>query len=34
MITVFKDKNDIPIDMEYIELNDILFLSKHIFKNR
>lgn len=25
MITVFKDKKDIPEDMEYVELNDIFF---------
>lgn len=25
MITIFKDKNDIPQDMEYIELNDVFF---------
>ena len=25
MITIFKNKNDIPQDMEYIELNDIYF---------
>ncbi|MCM1534708.1 MAG: DUF4869 domain-containing protein [Clostridium sp.] len=25
MITIFKDKNDIPQDMEYVELNDIYF---------
>lgn len=25
MITVFKNKNDIPQDMEYVELNDIYF---------
>lgn len=25
MITVFKDKNDIPQGMEYIELNDLFF---------
>ncbi len=25
MITIFKDKNDIPKDMEYVELNDIYF---------
>lgn len=25
MITIFKDKNDIPQDKEYVELNDIFF---------
>lgn len=25
MITIFKDKKDIPKDMEYVELNDIYF---------
>ena len=25
MITIFKNKNDIPMDMEYVELNDIYF---------
>lgn len=25
MITIFKNKNDIPQDMEYVELNDIYF---------
>lgn len=25
MITIFKDKKDIPNDMEYIELNDVFF---------
>lgn len=25
MITIFKSKNDIPMDMEYVELNDIYF---------
>lgn len=25
MITIFKDKNDIPQNMEYVELNDIYF---------
>ena len=25
MITIFKYKNDIPMDMEYVELNDIYF---------
>lgn len=25
MITIFKDKQDIPQDMEYIELNDLFF---------
>ncbi len=25
MITIFKDKKDIPADMEYVELNDIFF---------
>lgn len=25
MITIFKDKKDIPHDMEYVELNDVFF---------
>ena len=25
MITIFKQKNDIPEDLEYIELNDVFF---------
>lgn len=25
MITIFKDKKDIPQDMEYVELNDVFF---------
>lgn len=25
VITIFKNKNDIPQDMEYVELNDIYF---------
>ena len=25
MITIFKDKKDIPGDMEYVELNDLFF---------
>ncbi len=25
MITIFKNKNDIPMDMEYVEFNDIYF---------
>lgn len=25
MIIIFKNKNDIPMDMEYVELNDIYF---------
>ena len=25
MITIFKNKNDIPGDMDYIELNDVFF---------
>ena len=28
MITIFKDKQDIPGDMEYVELND-LFFNQH-----
>ncbi len=28
MITIFKNKNDIPQDMEYIELNDVYFNQK------
>ena len=25
MLTIFKDKRDIPLDMDYIELNDVFF---------
>lgn len=25
MITIFKDRRDIPQDMEYVELNDLFF---------
>ena len=25
MITIFKNKNDIPYDMQYVELNDVFF---------
>lgn len=25
MITIFKDKKNIPVDMEYVELNDVFF---------
>ena len=28
MISIFKNKNDIPQDMEYVELNDIYFNQK------
>ena len=28
MITIYKNKNDIPQDMEYIELNDVYFNQK------
>ena len=32
MITIYKDKNDISDDMEYVELNDIFFNQKTILK--
>lgn len=32
MITVFKDKKDIPQDMEYVELNDVFFNQKTAVK--
>ena len=25
MITIFKDKKDIPTNMDYVELNDVFF---------
>ena len=28
MITIYKNKKDIPQDMEYIELNDVYFNQK------
>ena len=31
MITIFKNKNDIPQDMEYVELNDIYFNQNTAF---
>ena len=30
MITIFRDKQDIPADMEYIELNDLFFNQKTV----
>ena len=30
MITIFKDKNDIPSDKEYVELNDVFFNQKTV----
>lgn len=32
MITIFKDKRDIPQDMEYIELNDLFFNQNTVSK--
>lgn len=32
MITIFKNKKDIPQDKEYIELNDIFFNQKNTIK--
>jgi len=32
VITIYKDKNDISDDMEYVELNDIFFNQKTILK--
>ncbi len=32
MITIFKNKNDIPQDMEYVELNDIYFNQNTVAK--
>lgn len=32
MITIFKDKKDIPRDMEYIELNDLFFNQNTVAK--
>ena len=32
MITIYKDKNDISDDMEYVELNDIFFNQKTILE--
>ena len=30
MITIFKDKKDIPSDKEYVELNDVFFNQKTV----
>lgn len=32
MITIYKDKQDIPKDMEYVELNDIFFNQNTVLK--
>ncbi|MCM1121955.1 MAG: DUF4869 domain-containing protein [Eubacterium sp.] len=32
MITIYKDKKDIPAELEYIELNDIFFNQKTVSK--
>lgn len=32
MITIFKDKQDIPEDMEYVELNDLFFNQNTVTK--
>ena len=32
MITIFKDKKDIPSNMEYIELNDVFFNQNTVSK--
>lgn len=32
MITIFKDKKDIPNDKEYVELNDVFFNQKTVSK--
>ena len=32
MITIFKDKKDIPSDKEYVELNDVFFNQKTVSK--
>lgn len=32
MITIYKDKKDIPADMEYIELNDVFFNQNTVSK--
>ena len=32
MITIYKDKRDIPSDMEYIELNDVFFNQNTVAK--
>lgn len=32
MIIIYKNKNDIPEDIEYVELNDIFFNQKTVLK--
>lgn len=32
MITIYKDEKDIPVDKEYIELNDVFFNQKTVSK--
>lgn len=32
MIIIYKNKNDIPEDIEYVELNDIFFNQKTVMK--
>lgn len=32
MITIFKNKNDIPSDMDYVELNDVFFNQNTVSK--
>lgn len=32
MITIYKDKKDIPVDKEYIELNDVFFNQNTVSK--
>lgn len=32
MITIYKDKKDIPKNMEYVELNDVFFNQKTVLK--
>ena len=32
MITIYKNKDDIPNDIEYVELNDIFFNQKAVIK--
>lgn len=32
MITIYKDKQDIPKNMEYVELNDVFFNQKTVLK--
>lgn len=32
MITIYKDKKDIPDDMDYVELNDIFFNQNTVLK--